>query len=350
MRRSITSLFLIAFSLALLTGAVPADAQGSESNFFSGKTLNVFIGSGPGGGYDLYGRLVVRHLGKHIPGNPTLVAQNKPGAGGFVMSQWLYAAAPKDGLNIGTVPQNAPTEEALGNPAAKFKSAEFLWIGRLNSNVPVHYVWHTSPVKTIEDARKYEILSGADTPTSTQAVNPRILNLVAGTKFRIVTGYGTGAKVRIAVESGEVQAGIAPLSLIQSGMASWLADGKIRIIVQYAPMRHASLPNVPASVELARNDEDRKILNFFVADSAVGRAVAAPPGVPMTRIEILRRAFDAMIADPDFIADTKKRNIEVDALSGEKLQALVKNMLEIPAETLQKARAAAQAAQQETDR
>jgi tripartite-type tricarboxylate transporter receptor subunit TctC len=349
-RRSNAGLFLIALSLGVWSTAATAYAQSAEGSFFHGKTLNVFIGSGPGGGYDLYGRLVARHMGKHIPGNPSLVAQNRPGAGGFVMSQWLYAAAPKDGLNIGTVPQNAPTEEALGNPAAMFKSAEFLWIGRVNSNVPAHFVWHTAPVKTIEDVRQHEIVSGADTPTSTQAVNPRILNLIVGTKFRIVTGYGTGAKVRLAVEAGEVQAAIAPLSLIRSDMANWLADGTIRIIVQYSPTRHATLPDVPASVELARNDEERRILNFFVADSAIGRAVAAPPGVPSARIEILRRAFDAMIADPEFIADTRKRNIEVDALSGERLQALVTDMLDIPTDTLAKARAAAKAAQQETAR
>jgi tripartite-type tricarboxylate transporter receptor subunit TctC len=333
-------------SVFIMLGAPSSHAQ--EGDFFRGKTLNVFIGSGPGGGYDLYGRLIARHIGKHIPGNPTVVAQNRPGAGGFVMSQWLYAAAPKDGLDIGTVPQNAPTEEALGNSAAKFESAKFLWIGRVNSNVPVHYVWHTSPIKTIEDVRQHELVSGADTPTSTQAVNPRILNLIAGTKFRIVTGYGTGAKVRLAVESGEVQAGIAPLALIQSEMSSWLKDGAIRLIVQYSPERHASLPDVPASVELAHTDEERRILNFFVADSAIGRAVAAPPGVPKNRIDALRRAFDSMIKDPEFIDDTSKRNIEVDAMSGEKLQAVVTGMLNIPPETLNKARAAATAAMQET--
>ncbi|HEU0070869.1 MAG TPA: tripartite tricarboxylate transporter substrate-binding protein [Alphaproteobacteria bacterium] len=321
-------------------------AQSVESAF-KGKSLNVFIGSGPGGGYDLYGRLVARHMGKHVPGQPNLVAQNKPGAGGFVMSQWLYAAAPKDGLNIGTVPQNAPTEEALGNPAAMFESAKFLWIGRVNSNVPVHYVWHTAQVQSLEDLKTKELLTGADTPTSTQTTNPRILNLIAGTKFNIINGYGTGAKVRLAIEGGEVQAGVAPLSLLMSEMASWLRDKQIKILVQYSPERHPSIPDVPASVELARNDEERKILNFFVADSAIGRAVAAPPGVAADRIKALRDAFDAMIKDPEFIADTSKRNIEVDAMSGEKLQTLVANMMDLPADTLDKARAAAKAAMSE---
>ncbi|MFN4282493.1 MAG: Bug family tripartite tricarboxylate transporter substrate binding protein [Alphaproteobacteria bacterium] len=311
---------------------------------FKGKTLNVFIGFGPAGGYDLYGRLVARFIGKHIPGQPNVIAQNKPGAGGFVMSQWLYAAAPKDGLNIGTVPQNAPTEEALGNPAAMFESAKFAWIGRVNSNTPAHYVWHTAAVQTLEDLKTKELLSGADTPTSTQTTNPRILNLVAGTKFNIINGYGSGAKVRLAIEQGEVQSGIAPLALLQSEMASWLKEGKIKILVQYSPERHPSVPKVPASVELARTDEERKILNFFVADSAIGRAVAAPPGVASYRIKALRDAFDAMITDPEFVADTKKRNIEVDALSGEKLQALVVDMMDLPADTLAKAKAAAKAA------
>lgn len=332
-----------AFIAAVASLPNSALAQDVESAF-KGKTLNVFIGSGPGGGYDLYGRLVARFIGKHIPGQPNVIAQNKPGAGGFVMSQWLYAAAPKDGLNIGTVPQNAPTEEALGNPAAMFESAKFVWIGRVNSNTPAHYVWHTAEVQTLEDLKRKELLSGADTPTSTQTTNPRILNLIAGTKFNIINGYGSGAKVRLAVESGEVQAGVAPLSLLQSEMAAWLREGKIKILVQYSPERHPSVPDVPASVELARTDEERKILNFFVADSAIGRAVAAPPGVAPERIKALRAAFDAMIQDPDFVADTKKRNVEVDAMSGEKLQALVVGMMDLPADTLAKAKAAAKAA------
>lgn len=332
-----------AFIAAVASLPNSALAQDVESAF-KGKTLNVFIGSGPGGGYDLYGRLVARFIGKHIPGQPNVIAQNKPGAGGFVMSQWLYAAAPKDGLNIGTVPQNAPTEEALGNPAAMFESAKFVWIGRVNSNTPAHYVWHTAEVQTLEDLKRKELLSGADTPTSTQTTNPRILNLIAGTKFNIINGYGSGAKVRLAVESGEVQAGVAPLSLLQSEMAAWLREGKIKILVQYSPERHPSVLDVPASVELARTDEERKILNFFVADSAIGRAVAAPPGVAPERIKALRAAFDAMIQDPDFVADTKKRNVEVDAMSGEKLQALVVGMMDLPADTLAKAKAAAKAA------
>lgn len=332
-----------AFIAAVASLPNSALAQDVESAF-KGKTLNVFIGSGPGGGYDLYGRLVARFIGKHIPGQPNVIAQNKPGAGGFVMSQWLYAAAPKDGLNIGTVPQNAPTEEALGNPAAMFESAKFAWIGRVNSNTPAHYVWHTAEVQTLEDLKRKELLSGADTPTSTQTTNPRILNLIAGTKFNIINGYGSGAKVRLAVESGEVQAGVAPLSLLQSEMAAWLREGKIKILVQYSPERHPSVLDVPASVELARTDEERKILNFFVADSAIGRAVAAPPGVAPERIKALRAAFDAMIQDPDFVADTKKRNVEVDAMSGEKLQALVVGMMDLPADTLAKAKAAAKAA------
>ncbi len=332
-----------AFIAAVVSLPNSALAQDVESAF-KGKTLNVFIGSGPGGGYDLYGRLVARFIGKHLPGQPNVIAQNKPGASGFVMSQWLYAAAPKDGLNIGTVPQNAPTEEALGNPAAIFESVKFAWIGRVNSNTPAHYVWHTAAVQTLDDLKTKELLSGADTPTSTQTTNPRILNLIAGTKFNIINGYGSGAKVRLAVESGEVQAGVAPLSLLQSELAPWLKDGKIKILVQYSPERHPSVPDVPASVELARTDEERKILNFFVADSAIGRAVAAPPGVAPERIKALRAAFDAMIKDPEFVADTKKRNVEVDAMSGEKLQALVVGMMDLPADILAKAKAAAKAA------
>jgi tripartite-type tricarboxylate transporter receptor subunit TctC len=333
---------MLAVAVALLP--LPARAQADIEAAFRGKTMNLYIPSGPDGGYDLYGRLAARFLGKHLPGEPTIVPQNKPGAGGFVMAQWLYAAAPKDGLNIGVMPQNAPTEQVLGNPAAKFDSAKFQWIGRLNSNVPVHYVWHTAPVQTLEDLKTHELLSGADSPTSTQATNPRVLNLIAGTKFNIVTGYGAGAQVRLAVESGEVQAGIAPLALMRSEMADWLTEKKVKILVQYAPERQASLPDVPASVELGRTDEERKILGFFVADSAIGRSLAAPPGVSPALVQALRKAFDAMIQDPDFIADVTKRKVDIDPMPGEKLQQLVAGMTKLPPATVAKAREVAQAA------
>lgn len=330
------SLFVVGFSLVI---GQPALAQSRPpETFFADKTLTVLIPTPPGGGYDLYARLYARHIGEHIPGRPNVVAQNRPGASGFVMAQWLYNGAPRDGLTVGMPPQNAPTEEVMGNPAARFKSAEFGWIGRLNSNIPTHYLWHTHPAKSIEGAKQFEILSGADAPMSTQGLPPKLMNFLIGTKFRVISGYGGGAKVRMAVEGGELHAGVAPAALLRSELADWLSDGKIRLLVQYGPNRHSSFPETPAAPELATNKEDRSIINFFVADSAVGRSIAAPPGVPNERMSILRQSFAKMISDQSFISETAKRNIEIYPLSGEELQHLVVEMVSLPPPIAERAR------------
>jgi len=317
------------------------DAQAADASM-QGKTITVYVGAPPGGGYDLYGRLVAQFIGPHIPGQPNVIAANKPGASGFVMSQWLYHVAPKDGTALGTVPQNAPTEQALGNKAAQFESDKFVWIGRINANVPVQYVWHEAPVRTIADMKTTAIVAGADSATSTQATNPKLLNLLAGTKFKIVTGYTGGSEVRLAIERGEVQSGVAPLSLFRSELADWLKEGKVRLLVQYGPDRHPAFPDVPSSVELGDTDEAKQVLRFFVADSAIGRAIAAPPGLSPENTAMLRRAFDAMIKDPAFVAETTKRHIEVDALPGDQLQKVVADALAVSPQVLEKAKAAAQ--------
>ncbi len=337
--------FFIA-GLSLIIGQAALAQSQSRETFFTDKTLTVLIPTPPGGGYDLYTRLYARYIGEHIPGRPNVVAQNRPGASGFVMAQWLYNGAPKDGLTVGMPPQNAPTEEVLGNPAARFKSAEFGWIGRLNSNIPTHYLWHTHPARSIEDAKRFEILSGADAPMSTQGLPPKLMNLLIGTKFRVVSGYGGGAKVRLAVEGGEIHAGVAPAALLRSELADWLSDGKIRILVQYGPNRHPSFLETPAAPELATNDEDRRVINFFVADSAVGRSIAAPPGVPNERMLVLRQAFAKMITDNSFMSETAKRNIEIDPLSGEELQSLVGEMVSLPPPIADRARSIVKTLQQ----
>lgn len=344
-----TSPIIIGSSAALLAVAAavtpPAVAQTAD-NGLRGKTVTIYIGAPPAGGYDLYGRLVAQFIGKHIAGQPAVIAANKPGASGFVMSQWLYNAAPKDGTALGTVPQNAPTEQALGNKAAKFESDKFVWIGRMNSNVPVQYVWHTTPVRSIADMKTTEIVAGADSVTSTQAINPKLLNILAGTKFKIVTGYQGGGEVRLAIERGEVQSGVAPLALFRSELGEWLKDGKVRLLVQYGPDRHPSFPDLPSSVELGDSEEARQVLKFFVNDSAIGRAIAGPPGLPAARAEMLRQAFDAMIKDPEFVAETTKRNIEIDPLSGEALQKVVAESLAVSPQVLEKAKAAARTVSQ----
>ncbi len=337
---------LACLSTLFLLQAQNAVHSQTSGSFFKDKTISVLIGTPPGGGYDLYSRLFVRFIGEHIPGEPNVVAQNRPGAGGFIMAQSLFTAASRDGLTLGMPPQNAPTEEILGNPAARFKSAEFGWIGRLNSNVPIHYVWHTHPAKTIEDVKTFELLSGADTPMSTQAFPPKLLNLFTGTKFRVITGYEGGAKVRLAVESGEIHAGVAPAALLKSELADWLNNGRIRVLVQYGPGRHPEFPSLPSVVELARNAEDREVIRFFVGGSAVGRSIATPPSVPQDRLATLRNAFDQMIKSKSFTEETRKRNIEIDPMSGEDLQKLVSAMSGLPSALVERARGIMQTVQQ----
>ena len=311
----------------------------AADDMFAGKTINVYIGSGAGGGYDFFGRLAGRHIGRHLPGNPNVVAQNMPGAGSIKAMNFLYAGAPKDGTALAIGTPSITLVEALKTPGVRYEAAKFNWIGRVGDNLNVTYTWKTSPVKTIADAMSRNFTISGPSASSPISLQPAMLGPVLGMKIKLITGYADTAEAMVAAERGEVDGATASWNTLKLFKQNWLHDGSINLLVQFGLKRHRDLPNVAAAVELARNEEERQLIALYVNSADVGYAIAAPPGVPDERVEALRAAFVAMFKDPQFIADVAANKTDVNLLSGAELQKLVQDSSNVPAAVLERARA-----------
>ncbi len=312
------------FSVAL---AMPSSADQSVGEFYNKRTVTIYVGYSPGGGYDLYGRLVARHLGRHVPGNPELIVKNMPGAGGLKMINWFYNAAPKDGSALASAPQALAVEQALGSRGIKYDAAKMNWIGRVTPITEVSYTWHTSATKTLQDAAKRVTPMGASGPTSPTATHLKELNGILGTKFKPITGYKGSSGANLAMERGEVEGTTKSWPSLKTRNANWVREGKLNILVQYALERDPDLPNVPLMSDLAKTPEDKQILDFFVVSNGMGRNVVAPAGVPADRTAALRKAFMEMMRDPKLTAEAKKRKISLGAMSGADVHKLVERTL-----------------------
>jgi tripartite-type tricarboxylate transporter receptor subunit TctC len=318
-----------------------AGSAQSADPFFKGKTINIYIGFGPGGTYDYYGRLVARFLGRHIPGEPSVVAQSMPGSGSLRAANFLFGAAPKDGTALGVITQTTALEDALRSPGAKFKAAEFNWIGRMTAILEVHFTWKTSKGKTIEDARQHEIPVAGTGAGSPSEGYPKLLNAFAGTKFKIVSGYPSSTAGMLAMERGEVDGALTSWNTLKRTRQQWLQNRDINVLVQYGPKRHADMPNIPTVLEIAKTPEGRAALAFYISGAELGRSLAAPPGLPPDRVKILRAAFDAMLKDREFLAEIEKSGQEFYPASGEQVQTLIaatanapRNVVELTEATL----------------
>ena len=307
---------LVGGALELATTAAAADEP-----FYKGKTISFIIGSDVGGGYDAYSRLMVRHLGNHLAGTPSIVAQNMPGAGAIRATNQLYNVARKDGTVIGMVDQAIYLSQILGTPELMADATKFNWIGRILSNSAVLFAWHTAPVQKAEDLFTKEMIV-ASTGTASR-LNWQVLNAVVDTKFKIISGYKGTADSRLAMQRGEVHGLSMPWSALKNEAGEFLKDKSITLILQTGADKHRELQNLPRMVDLARNDDERQLLTLFASPSTVGRSVVAPPGLPAERVAELRKAFMAAIADPALIADVEKSKLELDPLSGEELQASI---------------------------
>jgi tripartite-type tricarboxylate transporter receptor subunit TctC len=325
----------IATAAVVLSPSV-AIAQPVES-FYRGKSINMIIGYPPAGGNDLYARAVARHIGRHIPGNPTVVPRNMPGGGSLVAANHIFNVAPKDGTILGLVDPTAPLEERLGASNVRFKSAQFNWIGRLAPMTNVTFVMAKTGVKSIQQVMARETVLGA-TGRSSSAVYPTLLNHVVGTKFKIVLGYAGSPQAMLAMERGEVEGHSITWEGVKARAEQHLRDKTINILVQYGLRRHPELPDVPSSVELGRSAEDVEALGMFANASDLGRYILSTPNTPPERIQALRRAFDAMVKDPDFIADLKRQRFELGPLAGEELQRLVADVAKVSPTTIERVR------------
>lgn len=319
-----------------LAGIALISNSASSAEFYAGKTIRIIVGFGPASAYALYGQLAAQHLGRFIPGNPNIVVANMPGAGGINALNYLSEVAPRDGTVITVPTQDIASQPLLGRQGVRYDPAKFNYIGRTAANVPVHMVWHTTPIRVFEDVKRHEVVTGADGSGGTQADLPRALNFLLGTRWKVITGYG--GDTRLAMTRGETQAGVIAATLFNGQFKSWLDEGTVRIIVQYADFRHSTFPEVPTILDVAGTEEAKAVFKFLVSMSTIGRFYAAPPDVPAERVVILRNAFTAMINDPAFKADAEQRGADLLPMSGEELAAYVADVIQTPPDIIRKAK------------
>jgi tripartite-type tricarboxylate transporter receptor subunit TctC len=328
----------VAATFAVIAGT-QASAQTPEQ-FYAGKTIDFVIGYPPGGSNDTLGRLVGRHLGKHIPGKPNIVPKNMPGAGSFLAVNTIFNVSPKDGAVIGIGAPTMALDEKLGTQGVRFRTAELNWIGRIDSLINIVFTWHTSPVKTFADAQKIESTLSGTGVGSTVSIYPTVMNNVFGTKFKLVMGYKGSNEAMLAVERGEVEGHSTSWTALKVAHPDWIRDNRVSVFVQFALKRHAELPQVPTAVDLARNDEERSILGAIMNATEVGTAFFTTPGAPADRVTALRRAFDATMKDPELLAEADRIKVGVSPMTGEELQKLVADVSNLSPALLEKVRAA----------
>jgi len=314
---------------ALLLAMASAALADPVADFYRGKSVRVLVGVGAGGDYDVHARLIARHIGKHIPGNPTVIPENMTGAGGLKMANFLYELAPRDGTQIGVIGNYFPALQAAGGRGVSFDTGRFSWLGSLTRESQTMAVWHTTGVRSIEDAGQREIIAGASARGTITYSFPAMMNNFFGTRFRIVTGYSGGNDINLAMERGEVEARTNSWQSWKVNRSAWLRDGKIAIIA-YGGHRSNELRHVPMVEDIAASDEDRQVLRLLTLGPTLGRPFAAPPDVPAERVAALRAAFVASARDPDLLAEVANAGMELEPLGGEETQTLIANVLKTP--------------------
>jgi tripartite-type tricarboxylate transporter receptor subunit TctC len=326
-------------ALAVLTLlSAPASHAQTLADFYRGKTVDLYIGTSVGGGYDAYARMLSRHIGRYIPGNPTIVPKNMEGGGGMRLANFTYNAAPKDGTMFGIFNRGTAFDPLLGNKNAQFDATKFSWVGSTNNEVSICATWHTTGVTTIEQAMTREILVGATGPSGDTYQFPRVMNGVLGTKFKIISGYPGGNDVDLAVERGEVQGRCGwSWTSVKSTRQAWLERKWLNLLLQLGLDKHPDLPNVPLVMDLAKTDEDRALFKLMFGRQVMAWPFALPPGVPADRIAALRKAFLDTMTDKDFLADINKAGMELRPVAGVDIQQLLQEIYASPAAVAQKA-------------
>ena len=322
-----------------------AQAQ-SVAQFYKGKTINIVVGSDVGGGYDLTARTVARHLARHIPGEPAIIVQNRPGAGSIIASNYVYEIAPKDGTVIGAVQRPIPFQILFGDSGVRFDVRKMQWIGSPTKELGVAVSWHTSPHKTFADVFKTEMIVAGTGPTTDPELFPRAMNSILGTKFKVVSGYKGQAQMVLAMQREEVHgSGNWSFSDIEKGHPDWLAEKKVHLLLQLglAKSPHPALRDVPLVLDVARNTEQRSIFQVLMGMKAMGRPFFIAPGVPKDRTDAIRAAFMKTMKDPEFLAEAAKVLGQIDPLSGPEMQKIITDVHALPADVINKAREAVKA-------
>ena len=323
---------------AMVAVTLPVSAD-PVADFYKGKTIDFVVGYPPGGSNDVFARLLVRHLGKYIPGNPTLVLRNMPGAGSLLAANYVFTQAPKDGTVLAIVTPTAPLDEKLGNPAARYESKKLGWIGRIGPAVNPLMVWADKPYTSWRDALTKEITLSATGTGSTVSVYPTVLNNVLKTRFKLIMGYKGSGESMLAMERGEVEGHCTALEAVKTQHPDWIPGKKVKILLQFALKRHPDMADVPTVLEAAETDEQRAILKAVMNATEIGKPILTTPGVPAERLNALRRAYDKVVKDAEFIAEFEKQGVELAPMTGEELEKLVAEVADIPADLLAKVKA-----------
>jgi tripartite-type tricarboxylate transporter receptor subunit TctC len=340
-RRHLSRRLVVMLGMAAAFASGRAAHAADAADFYKGKTIDLIVSTGTGGGLDRNARIVARHLPNHLPGKPTIVVKNMPGAGHLRAANFLHTQAAKDGTVIGTVIPGFLMSQVLEGTGVKFDASKFNWLGSTSYSTQTVYVWKTAKVSSVEEAKKREVLMGATGAGSYAALYPSVMNNVLGTRFRIIAGYKSSAEVNLAMERGEVEgrAGNNWNSLkVENG--DWLKDGSIRLITQIGLERDPELGDVPLLLDLARTSEERDVLRFFSADIVLGRPFLTPPGVPAEIIAVLRHAFSTMMVDPAFLKESADSGLDVKPVDGATVQKVVDEIVNAPADIVAKAKLA----------
>jgi tripartite-type tricarboxylate transporter receptor subunit TctC len=300
-----------------------ATAQPAAPGFYAGKQINLICGAAVGGGYDALARLFARHLGRLIPGNPTIIVQNMPAAGSLAAANLIANTAPKDGLTISLIQRGMLLTRLINPTSVRFDLDKLNWIGNLSSEVGVAFAWYTSKHKTAKDLFERELIVGGHTGVDPE-LTPRLYNAVLGTKFKIVTGYNGTADIGLAIERGEVEGiGDWSWSSLKKQKPEWIRDHKITLLLQSGLQNDPELPGVPNALEFAKTESDRRVIELFLTQKTVARPIIAPPGVPAERVAILRAALAALAKDQEFLADVERSGMEASPTSGEAVDKVV---------------------------
>jgi tripartite-type tricarboxylate transporter receptor subunit TctC len=333
--RNAAILFTALAALAL----APARAESP----YAGKTITIITSTGVGGVYDLTARVIARHMGRYIPGSPTLIVQNMPGGGNVLATNYMYAIAPKDGLTIASIHNAMPLHQVLDGRGVRFDAAKFSWLGSTGSENEVILAWHTAGITTIRQAMEKEIVLGSTGAGSGLSIIPTAMNNVLGTRFKLVIGYKTSEDINLALQRGEVQARAFGINSIESQHPDWLKENKVAFLAQAGVKRDKDLPGVPLLTELAGTPEQRQVLKLISAPAGLGHPYLAPPGTPPERLALLRRAFAATLKDKAFLAEVEKLQIAIDPMSADEVSAIVAETINAPPDVVAKAKAAMEA-------
>jgi tripartite-type tricarboxylate transporter receptor subunit TctC len=346
MRHACSRVLFAVLSVAVLCAGLicgSAGAQDSVEAFYKGKQINVVVGSSAGGGYDAYARLLARHMGNFIPGNPAIIVQNMSGAGSNRAAGYVYGVAPKDGTVIGAIFPGAVLQPLLGDATGAHDPSKLIYLGSANSDQYVCFVRTDAPVKTFQDVLSQELIVGASNEGATTRDLPTVLNNVLGTKFRIVTGYAGSREITLAIERNEVQGtcGVGWTGIVTIH-PEWFERGTVKVLVQLGIKGHPDLDRmkVPLAIDFARSADDRAVLELVMSQSSFGRPFVIPPGVPAERVAALRKAFLAALQDKSLLAEGEKMKLDIEPLSGEDLQTLVRRLYATPVHIVERARQA----------